>query len=85
MRNELSFPPTSYLFLGNFKLQRGITLETFNLIAGGASILSLLISLFIAQQVITIKNNIRVNSDNTKQDQSGQNNMQVGRDHHGDQ
>ena len=69
-------------------------MDIFNIIAGSASILSLLISLFVANKVISINNQVKniLNLDvsqgnttselNVKQTVKGSGNIQSGRDAH---
>lgn len=65
-------------------------MDLFNIIAGGASILSLLISIFAINKVYKIEKNINISIDKsggknqsqnkTKQSIKGNNNIQSGRD-----
>ncbi len=65
-------------------------METFNIIAGIASIVSLLISIFAISKVYKIEKNINISVDKsvgnnqsqnkTKQSMKGNNNIQSGRD-----
>jgi hypothetical protein len=74
--------------------ERKSLMDIFNVIAGSASILSLLISLFVANKVISINNQVKniLNLDvsqgnttsevNVKQKVKGSGNIQSGRDTH---
>lgn len=58
-------------------------MQAFGIIAGIASILSLIISVFIAKQVVNIKTKITMKDSSktkVKQTEKGDSNIQIGRD-----